>query len=173
VETDEALAAVGEEDDRERTARARRLIELSGVVGATEAVFYGQAAEWLFDDVKATWIYGYFAATIVAAHAYCQQHLAGLLLTGPDDPVLPDSLGSLDELAAVCAERGLIDIDVRSRLVELHASADPYVTANLHTDGRRLERRLSEAQLLNPDEHPLLAEARAALLCCTALLVHR
>ena len=173
MEIGEALAAVQDADDRDHSERARRLVELSEMVGSSDAVFFSQAAEWLFDDVKATGIYGYFSATVVTAYAYCTSHLAGLLLLGRDERDLPDAVDSLEGLAAACTRGGLIDVDLQAMLSELQLSADAYLPTTLSTAPRVLEQRLGEASLLSSNEHPLQAEARAALSCCTSLIFSR
>ena len=50
---------------------------------------HGLAAEWLFEDVKATWLYGYFTGTVLTAYAFCVQQLAGLLRMNSDDAEYP------------------------------------------------------------------------------------
>lgn len=173
MDDDEAWATVAEVDDGERADRARRLVELTDLIGTSDDMLFGQAAAWLIADVRATWIYGYFAATVVAADAYCRQHLAGLLRMHPADPAAPAAMATLDDLAAACVELGVIDVNLRAKVVELQASAAAYLDADLNTDSQRLERRLQEASQLNPDTHPLEAEARAAVQCCAALLAWR
>lgn len=173
MEIEEALAAVSDADARDRTERAHRLVELMRLIEASNAAFSNQAAEWLFEDVKATWIYGYFAATIVTSHSFCRRQLAGVLLMRSDDPELPHTIDSLEDLAARGEEHGVIDLDLRAKLVELSASAEAFTTVDLHVDHQRLERRLEETALLNGDEHPLLIDALAALTCCAALLRDR
>lgn len=56
MEFDEASELVAEADARERNGRATRLVELTDLLGEEIVGFSGQAAQWLFDDVKATWL---------------------------------------------------------------------------------------------------------------------
>jgi hypothetical protein len=169
----EAVRAVATADETERDERAARLVELVRLLGDDTIGFSGQAASWLFEDVKATWLYGYFTATVVTAHAFCLRQLAGLMLLLPDDPEMPDAISSLEELAAACHERGLVDLDLRARLVALHDACAAYTTVGLQEQDQRLERRLLDAEVVGGDEHPLSSDARSALDCCVALLHRR
>lgn len=108
----EASAAVTQVDRRDNADRAARLVELDSLLPDDSSASAG-AAEWLFDDVKATWIYGYLAATIVAGYAFCLQQLAGLLRMLPDDPELPEEATSLEQLAAMAEDRQLIHLSTR------------------------------------------------------------
>ncbi len=173
MDQDEAAQEISAVDETERDERAARLVELVRLLGNEPIGFSGQAASWLFEDVKATWLYGYFTATVVTAHAFCLRQLAGLVLMLPDDPDLPDSIDSLEELAAACHERGLVDLEIRAKLVALHDACSAYTTVGLHEQDQRLERRLIDAQLVGGDEHPLLSDAKSALDCCVALLHRR
>ena len=94
--------------------------------------FSGQAAEWLFDDIKATWLYGYFSATILSAHAFCMLQLANVIRLMPEDPGLPQEAESLEHLATVSAAQGLVDVTLQSHLVTLHDLHRTYTVANLH-----------------------------------------
>lgn len=100
VEPSEAIEAVAQADSNELADRASRLVELTGGLGDEIAGFSGQGAAWLFEDVKATWIYGYFTATVLSSHAFCRQQLAGILRLLPDDPSLPQSMTSLGRCSA-------------------------------------------------------------------------
>lgn len=173
MDQEQAIQAIATADEAEREDRAARLVELMQRLGDETVGFSGQAASWLFEDVKATWLYGYFTATVLAAHAFCLRQLAGLVLMLPDDPELPDSMDSLEDLAAACHERELVDVELRANLVALHDAASAYTRVGLHEQDHRLERRLVDAELLGGDDHPLLADARSALNCCIALLHRR
>lgn len=172
VDHHQAAETIRTVDESERDERAARLVELVTLLGDETVGFSGQAASWLFEDVKATWLYGYFTSTLVTAHAFCLRQLAGLVLTLPDDPDLPDSIDSLEALATVCHDRGLIDIALRASLVELHDLCTAYTRGSLHQQDRQLERHLLEAEFVG-GEHPLLADARSALSCSIALLYRR
>lgn len=172
MERAEAATRVAEVDRRDNEDRADRLIELDTLLTDDVVGFSGQAAEWLFDDVKATWIYGYFTATILAAYTFCVHQLAGLIRMLPDDPDLPEQTTSLEQLAAVTRERGLIDVDLHARLVTLHDSAAMYLTVGLHEYDAQVERRVAEAALFT-DDHALLGDARNALECSVAVLHRR
>ncbi len=168
----EAARRVAEIDARDNESRGERLAELNGLLPDDLIGFSGQAAEWLFDDVKATWIYGYFTATVLAARALCLQQLAGLIRMQPDDPSLPDSIGSLDQLSALAEERRVIDLDLRARLLTLDDVGRMYASVDLHEYDAQVERRAQEAERF-AEEHSLLTDARAALECSVALLHRR
>lgn len=172
MERAEAMTRVAEVDHRENEDRAVRLSELDALLTDDVVGSSGQAAEWLFEDVKATLIHGYFTATILAAYAFCAQQLAGVMRMLPDDPDLPEQTISLEALAAATRDRGLIDVDLHARLVTLHDSATMYLTVGLHEHEAPVERRVAEAALLT-DEHPLLGDARNALECSVAVLHRR
>ncbi len=168
----EASDIVAQVDHRDNADRATRLVELNSLIGDDVIGYSGRAAEWLFDDVKATWIYGYFAATVVAGYAFCLQQLAGLLRMLPDDPDLPGNTNSLEMLAAAAEDRQLIDLSTRALLVNLSDIASGYLVVELHEYRARAERREAEAELFS-EEHALLADARAALRCSVSLLHRR
>jgi hypothetical protein len=172
VDLGEAARTIAEVDRRENTSRAARLTELEALLTDDVVGFSGQAAVLLFDDIKATWIHGFFTATILAAYAFCVHQLAGLLRLLPDDPTLPDRTTSLEELAAVNRNRGVINIGLHAQLVTLHDSAMVYFASGLHEYDAEVERRAAEASLFS-DGHGLLGDARSALLCSVALLHRR
>jgi len=172
MDFDQASEAVAEVDARDHNDRATRLVELMNDLPADDIIgFSGQPAQWLFEDVKATWLYGYFAGTVLTSHAFCMHQLAGLIRLLPDDSSVPETAGSLEELAEICDRQGTIDVDVRAKLIALHDSANAYLSIGLHEYGSLLERRIVEAERFAEDDS-LLADARAALECSIALL-HR
>lgn len=172
MDFDDALTALLDVDARERPGRAARLVELTDLLGEDDVGFSGEAAHWLFEDVKATWIYGYFVATVLSARALCSQQLAGLLRFLPDDPTLPESADSLELLAALSEERGVIDIDLRARLVTLDDVNRVYGSVGLHEYHGDAERRAMDAERFTT-EHPLLTDARLAVECSIAVLHRR
>ena len=172
MEPGDAAHAVADADDRENEVRAARLVELNAILPDELVGFSGQAAQWLFEDVKATWIYGYFTATVLTAHPFCMQQLAGLVRMLHDDPDLPEEMGSLEELAATAHNGGLIDINLRAELLTLHDLVTIYTTVGLQEYEGSIERRVLEAQRFT-DEHALLNDARTALRCSVALLHRR
>ena len=168
LELTEARRQIAIVDARDSAERAARLVELSDLLQSTDIAFSGQAAVWLFEDVKATWIYGCFAATVLASHALCVQQLAGSLRLLADDPSLPESATSLDALAALAEGRSLIDLNPRAHLVTLHEIAQLYTVAELDEYHLKAERRAIEAVRF-ADEHVLLTDARLALHCSVAV----
>lgn len=171
MELEEALQTVAAVDARDNESRAARLIELIDLLPESVVGISGQGAHWLFEDVKATWIYGYFTATVLASHAFCLQQLAGLLRLLPDDPWLPESATSLEVLAALAEERGEVDLDLRAHLTTLDDIARVYISVGLREYHPEAERRAIDAERFT-GEDSLLADARIALLCSVALL-HR
>ena len=129
---------------------------------------HGLAAEWLFEDVKATWLYGYFTGTVLTAYAFCVQQLVGLLRMSSDDE-MSGATTTLEALAEVAEQRRLVDLDLRSHLVALHDSAAAYLTSESTSYPRQLERRVEDTETFT-DEHALLSDARSALGCCVGLL---
>ncbi len=172
MDHEHAAELVAEADARELRGRAERLVELDDLVRDEDMGFSGQAAEWLFDDVKATWLYGYFAGTVVAAYAFCLQQLAGMVRMLPDDPNMPEVAQSVEALAEICELHGAIDVALRAKLTALQDSASVYLSAGLRAYRADLERRVIEAEEFT-EEHSLLADARAALQCSIAVLHRR
>jgi len=171
VELDHATRLITESDKDERNARAARLVDLYDLLGSASVVLHGQAAQLLFEDVKATWLYGYFTGTVLTSYAFCVQQLAGLIRMASDDSDLPDEAATLEALAEIAARHALVDIDVRARLIGLNDSASVYLSANLSNYDRQFEHRAEDAERFS-DEHTLLIDARSALECCVGLL-HR
>jgi hypothetical protein len=170
IDEHDASELIAEVDERDHEDRAARLVELTGLLPEEGAIgFSGQAAKWLFDDVKATLLYGCFASTVVTAHAFCSLQLAGLMRLLADDPGLPDEAGSLEQLAAMAISAEAIDVDLQASLIELHERHRDYTAAHLHEHEGRLERHLGEASAAMPG-HPLLLDARAALTTAIRLL---
>jgi hypothetical protein len=172
MDFDQASRAVADVDARDHNDRATRLVELVDLLGDDVVGFGGQAAEWLFEDVKATWLYGYFTATVLTSYAFCIHQLAGLVRMSMDDPSLPESAATLEDLARICEQQRMIDLEVRARLVTLQDNAQLYLSSGLHEYGAQLERRIVETELFT-QEHALLADARAALECSVAVLHRR
>lgn len=146
MDLEEASRLVSEVDDRENADRGTRLVELGDLLDDRRMGFHGQAAEWLFEDVKATWIYGYFTATVLASDAFCKHQLAGLIRLATDlaPPTRPN--GSLEELAALAEQRGVIDDETYARLVSLHDVTATYMSASVTEFNTLLERRMADSQ---------------------------
>ena len=99
---DEASRLIADVDGRDHAERTERLIELVGLMPEDGMIgFSGQAGELLFDDVKATWLYGCFTSTVVTAHAFCLIQVGGGIRLFRDDPSLPAEAISLEHLAAL------------------------------------------------------------------------
>jgi hypothetical protein len=174
VDRAEAERELREIDDADRGGRVARLVELSDMLPeGGEIGFSGQAGQWLFEDVKATWLYGCFVATVLSAAVFCQVQLAGLFRSLPDDEGLPEQAASLEELAGLAAERGLIDTSLQAQLVVLNDAANAYLDTALHETMLRVERRLVDAELLGAEDQPMLQDARTALAASVALLFRR
>lgn len=169
MELDHATRLITESDNAERSARAARLVDLSDLLGNESFLFHGQAARWLFDDVKATWIHGYFTGTVLTAYAFCVQQLAALVRLASDDSEFTYEAATLETMAEMAERHNVVDVDLRARLLGLQDIAAVYLPANLANYDRRLERRVEDAERF-ADEHTLLIDARSALECCVGLL---
>src|SRR5215218_7153478 len=139
MERSEAELTLRTADEEARSARASRLVELTLFLPADDVGVNGTAADWLFEDVKATWIYGFFSSTILTAAAFCASQL--ILLT--DAGSAHSDSKSLEALAGVAADRGLIDLDLHADLVRLADSAVAY--AGIGDGANALGRRLQDA----------------------------
>lgn len=169
-EASQLITDVDESDHEGRTARLVELTELlpnEGMIG-----FSGQAPQWLFEDIKATWLYGCFTSTVLTAHAFCALQIAGWLRLLPDDPGLPDEPESLEHLAAIALEAGAVDVELQARLLDLHDRYRSYTAAHLLEHEGRLERHVVEAEAIG-GEHPLLTDARQALTTAISLVYRR
>jgi hypothetical protein len=170
MDEEEASLLISEVDDADRTSRSERLVELmrllppNGMLG-----FSGQAAEWLFEDVKATWLYGCFTSTVLTAHAFCLLQIAGLIRMLPDNEALPDEVVSLEDLATIAGDLRVTSVDLQADLVRLHDRHRAYTAANLHVHPLDLERHLVESAQLT-EEQPLLVDARQALTTAVRLV---
>jgi hypothetical protein len=173
MDQNEASDLIAEVDASDHQGRTERLVELTELLPSEGMLgFSGQAAQWLFEDIKATWLYGCFTSTVVTAHAFCTQQLAGSIRMLPDDPSLPDEAESLEHLAAIAADRGIVDVDLRALLIELSDRSLSYTATHLHEYDARLERHLVEAEALS-DAHPLLVDARQAITTAIRLVYRR
>jgi hypothetical protein len=173
MNSSEASHLIADVDERDHTGRTERLIELTELLPSDGLLgFSGQAAEWLFEDVKATWLYGCFTSTVVTAHAFCLVQLAGSLRLLADSPDLPEEGESLEHLAALAVSRDALDVEGQARLLALHDRFRTYTAANLHRHETRLERHLIESEVVT-DEHPLLLDARAALIAALQVVYRR
>jgi len=90
-------------------------VELSDLLGDQPLALHGLAADWLFEDVKATWLYGYFTGTVLTAYAFCVQQLAGLVRMISDDPELSDEATTLEMLAEIAEQHAASTLTARSR----------------------------------------------------------
>jgi hypothetical protein len=173
MDANEASQEILNVDTADHEGRAGRLLELMGLLPEVGLIgFSGQAAQWLFEDVKATWLYGCFTSTVLTAHAFCCLQLAGWIRWLPDDPNLPDEVTSLEALANVAVDAGLVDVGMQARLLGLHDRSRAYTAATLHEYEARLERHLLDAEVVS-DEHPLLVDARDAVATAVLLLYRR
>jgi hypothetical protein len=170
MDQNEASQLITDVNETDHDGRTERLVELTellpneGMIG-----FSGQAPQWLFEDIKATWLYGCFTSTVLTAHAFCALQISGWLRLLPDDPGLPDEPESLEHLAAIAVEAGAIDVDLQARLLDLYDRYRAYTAAHLHEHEGRLERHVVEAETVG-GEHPLLTDARHALITAVNLV---
>lgn len=159
-----------EAEQIQRGERAARLMELSqmlpddGLIGIS-----GKAAAWLFDDLKATWIYGYLTSTIVTSYVFCSQQLAGLVRLISEEAHLTEH-PTVEELAHVAANQGIIGVDTLAELVGLQDRWTAYAETSLGGYEPRLERHLIESGALGGDD-PLLEDARRSVAVAIKLLL--
>lgn len=170
MDQDEASRLIAEVDGSDHAGRTDRLVELAALLPDDDMVgFSGQAAQWLFEDVKATWLYGCFTSTVLTAHAFCSLQIAGLVRLLPDNPALPMEAETLEALAAIAVEAGLVDVEVQGALLTLHDRFRSYSAAHLHEHEMRLERHMAEVEVVG-DEDPLLLDARQAMSTAVRLV---
>jgi len=83
MKKDDASRLISESDNEDRSERAERLIEATSHPNWDRPkLLMGEAARLLFEDVKAIWIYGFFASTIISSAAFCQLQVVGGNPTG-------------------------------------------------------------------------------------------
>jgi hypothetical protein len=164
MELNEALRQIDLRDQSDRESRARRLVDLMDLLPGSDEhmAFSGQASIWLFEDVKASWIYGDLTATILAAHAFSMLQLAHLIRLMPDAPDLLEEATSLEQLAGIAISRNVINIEMQSRLIRLHDLHRMLTAAKLHEHQSLLDDHLAESETVGT-ELPLLADAFQAL----------
>ena len=98
--------------------------------------------------------------------------IAGWIRLLTHDPGLPDEAESLERLAAIAVEAGVLEVDLQARLLDMHDRYRAYTAAHLHEHEARLERHLLDAEVLS-NGHPLLVDARHALTTAVRLLYRR
>jgi hypothetical protein len=151
--------------------RAERLVEFGALRPSEDFIcLAGTAGEFLLASIEATWVYGFFPATVLTSHAFCRLQLAGLIRQLPEDADLPQEGGSLEELANIASTRRVIGVDVEAQLVSLHDRASDYAVAGLQEFNRNLDRHIREVEAAT-DNAALQIDARAAIRCVWELLV--
>lgn len=138
MDFEEASHLVADVDARDHRDRTERLVDLVELLGDDVVGFSGQAAEWLFEDVKATWLYGYFTATVLTSYAFCVHQLAGLVRMALDDPSIPETDGSLGTRGSLRAARA--DRPRGAREVDRPARQRPRVSLGESSRVRRKDR---------------------------------
>lgn len=160
-------------DEASHSERVQRLLELTDMLPTDGLVgTYGNAADWVFEDVKATWLYGQFSATVLSAYAFCRLQVAGMLRDLPDHPDLPARAGSLEDLALAVVSAGLIDLEAQALLVQLEDRHTLYSRIDLLEYRTQIDRHAVEAEWLGA-EQALLGDARLALEASIAVLATR
>lgn len=167
----EAVRRLASVDEADRDSRAERLLKVDEVLPDGEVGLEGEAAQWLFEDVKATWIYGAFSSTVLTAHAFCIQQLSGIIRRASEFAAPSSELTAtnLESLANEANSLSLISTDDQAELVSLHDRAMLYIRAGLQTYDASLSRHISETQR-HTDEDPLFVDARLALEIAVRLL---
>lgn len=150
----ESSRQITERDLAEHERPSLRLAELNDVMPNSEFIgFAGTATELMFEDVKATWIYGYFTSTIITSYAFCLQQLANKMrLVGDAQGDVGETL-SLDAIVNIAATQGLIGVDLQAELLQLHDRAMPYILANTIEHLLLLDRHFNDATHVS-DEDP-------------------
>ena len=152
--------------------RALRLLELDELLeGDWQGPYSSSLDETLFfEDIKATWIYGFFTSTIVGAHAYCRLQLMNSLNLAGSRPFANDA-EDLSQLAGQAASAGLITAAEHARLLELEDLHRIYTRASGPTAiGLALEGHL-DAKESAFGETPQLADARDATRIATQFAI--
>jgi hypothetical protein len=174
MDEEDASRLVANVDEDDHDGRTGRLLELVALLPDDDLVgFSGQAAQWLFEDVKATWLYGCFTSTVLTAHAFCLLQVAGLIRLLPDNPDLPEEASSLEELAGMAVEAGALEVEQQAKLLTLHDRFRSYTTAHLHEHPLSLEQHMVDTETVGDGEHPLLIDARQAMTAAVGLIYRR
>lgn len=169
MDKSQALASLSQFDESSINERADRFAELSDRLEGGFVSFHGDQANALFDDVKATWIAGFFVATIVCADAFCKLQLAGLLrLHGKLLLPAGGAAFSFEELAQRATDQGLIDEDAQALCFELSDRSQDFVDTQAPVLNRRYNRHLDD-NLKFEEEPALLTAARQALAASIAM----
>jgi hypothetical protein len=173
VEASEAASLISARDANDHAGRIARLLELSELLPDQDALgFSGPAAALLFEDLKATWIYGYFTSTVVTSNAFCHLQLSGTLRLLAEVPPALTGVQSLADIAGVAVDAGAIDVSIQALLVTLVDAATRYSAVDHDQYDPGFERHLLDVEAVS-DEDPLLLDARQALLAATKLVYRR
>lgn len=174
MEKSDALQAITDIDEQDRSGRTERLQELidllpdNGLVG-----FNGTAPQLMFEDVKATWIYGCFVSTVITSYTFCLQQLAGNLRLSTSlasDAVASDV--TLEGLGALASSYSLVTPEQHASIVGLHDRAQMYLNVSVDEYKPGLERHLIEVDV-HTDDDALFTDARLALTTAVSLLLVR
>ncbi len=165
---EEARSAIESADALDAAARADRLIWISGEF-PDEVAVHGTAAQLLLDDVKATWIYGFFASTVVSAHAFCLLQLTRTIRLHTDELSVNERFVSLTYLAELAHGNGLISGESRVLLIRLEDRRLDYVDSQSDQYEDRLETHLREAQQFD-NAPPLYSDGQLAVAACASIL---
>jgi hypothetical protein len=78
MDQDEASRGVAQVDEGDLDGRTEHLVKITALLPDEYLLgFSGQAAQWLFEDIKATWLNGCFTSTVLTAHAFCSLQISG------------------------------------------------------------------------------------------------
>ena len=174
MDESEAMKFISDVDEADLGGRARRLRELNQLLPKDGLMaFNGTVAQLVFEDVKATWIYGYFVATVITSYVFCIQQLAGNLrmLSDVSSDVISSNL-DLENLGALAKSHSLVTPELHANLVELHDRAQMYLEVSIDEYVPRAERHFSEVDQ-HTDGDALLLDARLALTTAVSLLLLR
>ena len=170
MDQERASSAVAEVDSVDHAERTNRLVQLANAMPTSERIgFAGTGPELLFEDVKATWIYGAFTSTIITSYFFCLQQLANKIrLLGEISSESNDTL-SLELVANIATDLGIIEVELQARLLKLNDLSMAYMLTSTVEHRLLLDQHFIDATQVS-DEHPLLADAQHAMLVAISLL---
>jgi hypothetical protein len=172
MEPEEAQRFIQERDNEQLADRALRLVELDELLEGDWDGPYSASldASLIFEDVKATWVEGFFAATVLAAYAYCRLQMISYLHLA-SAPSLESDSNSLSDLAQLAKNERLINVEEHARFLGLEDLYGLYTRAsNLTATGLALERHLEARRDVFGDV-PQMADARDAVRIASSVAI--
>ena len=170
MDQEQASLKITEVDSVDHEERINRLVQLMDAMPTSEHIgFAGTGPQLMFEDVKATWIYGAFTSTIITSYVFCMQQLANKIrLFGENVPDHIDTL-SLETIANIAADLEIIEVDIQARLIQLNDLSMAYMLTSTVEHRLLLDQHFADATQFS-NGHPLLADAEHAMLVAISLL---